>query len=287
MLLGNYSVLYKSPGRFYGGNTGQGKDPAAFGGSGANRGRFNSPDWSALSGAPDGYRPPYTWILPQTAGSLASRNMVVGSGSLAATGTLAKLLVSAMTGTGSLSATGTLVVPIFSNMVGLGTLAILAGTPTGIGQLLGGAVGAAVMAADLTDSPGWLLVNMAGTGNLAADPLDSPGWLVADITPFSVLSPQSLAAAVWDADALLSDNVGTMGEKLNDAGSASNPWTEVIEGTYTAAELLRVIAAALAGELSGAGGATITILGVDGATDRIVATVTPDGNRTNVTLDGS
>ena len=78
-----------------------------------------------------------------------------------------------------------------------------------------------------------------------------------------------------------------MGEKVNDAGSASNPWTEVIEGTYTAAELLRVIAAALAGELAGAGTTTITITGVDGATDRITATVDGTGNRTAVTLDGA
>jgi hypothetical protein len=78
-----------------------------------------------------------------------------------------------------------------------------------------------------------------------------------------------------------------MGEKLNDAGSGSNPWTEVIEGTYTAAELLRIMAAALAGELSGAATTTITILGVDEATDRIVATVDSDGNRTALTLDGT
>jgi len=77
-----------------------------------------------------------------------------------------------------------------------------------------------------------------------------------------------------------------MGEKLNDAGSGSNPWTEVIEGTYTAAELLRIMAAALAGELSGAATTTITIKGVDGTTDRITATVTSDGDRTAVTLDG-
>ncbi|MBK7330866.1 MAG: hypothetical protein IPI85_17805 [Dehalococcoidia bacterium] len=44
------------------------------------------------------------------------------------------------------------------------------------------------------------------------------------------------------------NDVGTMGEKMNDAGSG-NPWTEVIEGSYTAAELLRIITAALAGEL--------------------------------------
>jgi hypothetical protein len=95
------------------------------------------------------------------------------------------------------------------------------------------------------------------------------------------------AASVWSAVAADSNDAGTMGEKLNDAGSAANPWTEVIEGTYTAAELLRIITAALAGELAGAGTATITITGVDATTDRIVATVDGTGNRTAVTLDGA
>lgn len=287
MLIGNYSVLYKNPTRHYGGVTGQGHDRAGWSQPGMTRGRYTASGWSAKSGLPDGFRPPYTWIIPQKPGALAARNTLVGSGALAAAGTRAKLLVSAMTGTGALTGTGTLVVPITCDMAGLGTLAILAGTPTGIGKLLADMAGTGVMTADLVDSPGWLVALIPGTGTLAADPVDSPGWLVADITPFAVLSPQSLAAAVWEADAALSDNAGTMGEKVNDAGSASNPWTEVIEGTFTAAELLRVIAAALAGQLSGAGGATITILGVDGATDRIVASVTPDGNRTNVTLDGA
>lgn len=80
---------------------------------------------------------------------------------------------------------------------------------------------------------------------------------------------------------------GTMGEKLNDAGSGSNPWTEVIESGFTAAEILRILAAVLAGKVSGAGLGTETFVGIDGTTDRVVSTVDSNGNRTSVTLDGS
>jgi hypothetical protein len=113
------------------------------------------------------------------------------------------------------------------------------------------------------------------------------GELSADITGESTLSPQSLAAAVWKALASAYNAPGTMGEKLNDAGSASNPWTEVIDGTYTASDLLKLIAASAAGELAGSPGGPILIKSVNGTTVRITATVDVNGNRTGVTYDVS
>jgi hypothetical protein len=239
---------------------------------------------SAKSARPYGYLPPKCWILPRTAGGIASRGgLVHGTGALTASGALGRNILAALAGTGALTATGSLIVSAVAALAGTGTvstadlLAILQAQATLAGTSTATATASAL---------GWALATLAGTGTLTGVRY-ATGALEAEITPFTTLSPENLAAAVWDAVAADNDATGTMGEKLNDAGSASNPWTEVIEGTYTAAELLRVIAAALAGELSGAGGATITILGVDGATDRIVATVTPDGNRTHVTLDGS
>jgi hypothetical protein len=40
------------------------------------------------------------------------------------------------------------------------------------------------------------------------------------------LSPEGLANAVWNRLATDADQPGTMGAKLNDAGGASNPWTD-------------------------------------------------------------
>jgi hypothetical protein len=42
----------------------------------------------------------------------------------------------------------------------------------------------------------------------------------------SPLSPAGLAGAVWAAVAATNNDAGSMGEKLNAAGSASNPWTD-------------------------------------------------------------
>lgn len=51
-------------------------------------------------------------------------------------------------------------------------------------------------------------------------------------TPFTELSPQSLATAVWAASAVDNNDVGSMGEKLNDAGSGGDPWATDLD-SYT------------------------------------------------------
>lgn len=56
--------------------------------------------------------------------------------------------------------------------------------------------------------------------------------LSGDITPYTELSPQSLAAAVWNSVASEFDESGTMGQKLNAAGTAGDPWTQALPGAY-------------------------------------------------------
>lgn len=62
---------------------------------------------------------------------------------------------------------------------------------------------------------------------------------------------------------------------------------EVVEGTYTMRQMLKVMAAALVGKVSGGGTTTIVFKGVDGSTSRVTATVDANGNRSSVTLDGA
>jgi len=72
----------------------------------------------------------------------------------------------------------------------------------------------------------------------------------------------------------------------NSAGLVNADITvQIVEGTRTVKGALRLILAALAGKLSGAGGSTITIRDADDTKDRITATVDASGNRTDVTLD--
>jgi len=55
----------------------------------------------------------------------------------------------------------------------------------------------------------------------------------ASITPFTELSPQNLAAEVWNSIAADFNTAGTMGNKMNSAASAGDPWTTSLPGSYT------------------------------------------------------
>lgn len=62
---------------------------------------------------------------------------------------------------------------------------------------------------------------------------------------------------------------------------------EVIEGSLTLRQLLRILLAAAAGESGGGGSGTITFRDAADTKNRISATVDANRNRTAVTLDGS
>jgi len=60
-----------------------------------------------------------------------------------------------------------------------------------------------------------------------------------------------------------------------------------VEGTYDQQKALRLILSAVAGKLSGAATTTVAIRDTGDETDRILATVDADGNRTSVVLDAT
>lgn len=60
---------------------------------------------------------------------------------------------------------------------------------------------------------------------------------------------------------------------------------EVVEGTITMRQLLRLVGAVLGGEVSGAATTTVTIRNASDSKDVVVATVDADGNRSALTLD--
>lgn len=65
-------------------------------------------------------------------------------------------------------------------------------------------------------------------------------------------------------------------------GAAPTPY---VDNNLTLIQSMRLVVAALAGKVSGAGGTTITIRDTADTKNRIVATVDSNGNRTALTLD--
>lgn len=63
--------------------------------------------------------------------------------------------------------------------------------------------------------------------------------------------------------------------------------TDGVETGWTPRQALRIIAAALAGKLSGAATTTVAIRSITDSKARITATVDADGNRSSVSLDGT
>jgi len=63
-------------------------------------------------------------------------------------------------------------------------------------------------------------------------------------------------------------------------------WEHALEGTYTAEEVMRIVAAALAGKASGLASNAPVFRDLNDTKDRITATTDAYGNRTAVTVDG-
>ena len=222
MLIGNYSVLQKSPGRFVAGSTTsvEGQVRSNFSKSGAYRNRFYVDQTTvalSLYAIPTGSYPEITWVLPQISGQIASTQPIQGSGS--ATASLAGGLnaVASLTGAGDItSATAQLIISMIAAIAGSGTIssADLQGFLDGDS---GDLVGAGSLTAAISALAG-MSVALSGSGTLTLTPY-ATGKLEANITGESALSPQNLAAAVWSALAASYNVTDTMGNKLNLAAS--------------------------------------------------------------------
>lgn len=265
---------------------------------------------SELVSIPSGNRHPNAWMMPQKAGALAARNTLDGSGTVSSANAWAvKLATAAVTGSGDLTAFGGLIVQLIAALTGSGTV-----TAANLQAFLA-AVADLTGSGDITDAEllafGELIAALTGTGTTSPT-LTGTGELDADIVAYGSLTPEGIRDAVWNAILANFLTPGSTGAALSSAGSAGDPWitnlpgayapgsagdiignlladmgTRAVDGTYTNDELLRILAAVIAGKVSGAGTGTETFRGINDDKDRVVATVDSNGNRTAITLDGS
>lgn len=227
--------------------------------------------FSKQTSLPDGNYPPVTWRLPLKAGAISSRYKLSGETSLVYNGVLGYPASINILGTGAINnAEGGLLAYLVSTLIGSGTLSgntvggllilldlvgsgILDGTLSdgitrediladlvGQGLLTSDIAGGVTIAsdfignADLIGALGALagaVCDIISLGGLSGS-TSAKGFLYADITPFTALSPETLAASVWNSVASQFNDSGTMGNKLNGAGSAGDPWTTDLD-SYT------------------------------------------------------
>jgi hypothetical protein len=207
---------------------------------------------------------------------------LAGTGAVTTAELIGPLLFAAeLNGEGVVNAVITGLVGLLADLVGEGSLtpdlrafAVMASDLAGSGSL--GDAALSVIA--------WCVANILGAGDVAGD-VRGKSFMAASIAATGeALTAAGIAAAVWQALALAYDDPDTMGAKLNAAGTAGDPWTGIIEGDYTAKEIMQIIVAALAGKLSGAGTTEIVIRNLTDTADQIVAAVDAIGNREGVQI---
>ena len=109
-----------------------------------------------------------------------------------------------------------------------------------------------------------------GNSSMTLNPR-ADGFMTANIyVNQSEASVQQLVTGLWDAVATEHDTVGSMGEKLNDAGSAGNPWNSALADNTSAGTFGEAISnlqdEALGKWVVNPSAKTLTLYKVDGIT---------------------
>jgi hypothetical protein len=182
-----------------------------------------------FSGQPDGTLHPVSWLMPLTAGRLSAR--LIG-----ATFTLDNLAVVAgrnLDGTLAITFTvGPSQLDLIVSAVGSSSA-----TFTADGTLAGALAATGVSAVTFTVGPSTLgaIIDAVAAALVQFTTQATPratGTLEGAVTPFTELSPQNLAAAVWRAIATDFNDSGTMGNKLNLASSGGIDYDTLAQAVW-------------------------------------------------------
>ena len=232
---------------------------------------------------------------------------LAGSGDLTGDGVGTLAATAALTGSGAVTAAalnGAL--DAIAALSGSGTFA---GTADAIWNMVSDLIGSGE-AAGTINALANLVADVPGEGAVSAAPT-AKAFMGAEITVTGdLLTSANVGDAVWSAMAAANNSPGSMGERLNAAGSSGDPWGTPLPGSYPAGsagyilsntvnalldgevessvsvqEALRALLAALTGKASGGGGPTITFRNPEDTADRVTMTVDESGNRSNVTLN--
>ena len=273
-LIGNRSVLNKSPGRFL--NAGVATFRSEFNKHGMQR----SAAFSPLSAMPNGHLAPSAWVLPRTAGGMSSINFttakVEGLG----------LAVGGITTTGTSSITLTFADAagqLIASGGGAATFSLTSNNPLLTASINGTGTATALVSTNtptlgaLADGSGAVTITVTGT-NSGRLPANDASPLRTGSASFSLsgsLTPYAIGQ--------MSGTTAEYG--LTNAGIANSVWSKVVESGFSAEQILRIIAAQAAGSATGLENGKPQFTGLDGVTVRIDGAYSA-GTRTIDSLNG-
>jgi hypothetical protein len=205
-------------------------------------------------GTPNGELAPTAWTLPYKSGAIASRLRLLGDGEFASSVTDGRNLGAAITGDGDVTQAGLgLVVSLTCAIAGLSTV-----SPELVGKAVAGAA-------------------LTGTGEVSAASLLAKANAVA-----ALLGDGDVSGAVIRATGTLAAALNVTGATLTTANVADAVWGAVAEAGYTYDEVLRIVAAVVAGASSGGPGSPV-FKALDGTTTRVEGTASSSGDRSAIT----
>lgn len=273
-LIGNRSVLNKSPGRFL--NTGVGTYRSEF----SKHGMIRSAAVDPTAAIPYGHLSPSSWVLPRKAGGMSSSNSAkiliepsgAAVGGITANGS-SEITIAFADAFGQLiaSASGESTFTISTNAP------LLTASIEGIGAASFVVSGAATLGAE---------ASISGASTITITVANATAFPLNDASPL-----RDASASFAMSGSLTPYAIGQMQGSTVDIGVVTNDsvasavWAKVIEAGYSADAILRILAAHAAGEATGLEGANPQFIGIDGVTVRIDGSYLA-GTRTIDSLNG-
>lgn len=273
-LVGNRSVLNKSPGRFL--NAGVATYRSSF----SKHGMVRSAAVDPKAAIPYGHLSPSSWVLPRKAGGMSSSNaarIVFDSSGLA---------VGGITANGSSSITiafADAFGQLIASAIGSSVFTISTNTPLLTASIQGIGSASFVVTGDATLGAE---ANVSGSSTITITVANATAFPLNDASPLRDASA-SMSFAGSLTPYAIGQMIGTtvdLGVVTNDS-VASAVWSKVIEAGYSADSILRILAAHAAGQASGLEGSNPQFTGIDGITVRIDGSYLA-GNRTIDALNG-
>lgn len=239
MLIANYSYINQICGHNHSGIT----NPCQFLRPHVMRGYYGKSQVDGnieqikRDGFPTGSNPPYAIVMGDKGGLISSSNTISGVSSTSISMAMGLAAQSALSGSGDLTGGLSLVIQLACGILAEGDISAslvgkleMASALAGQGDLEASLGLIAFVVSEITGS-GSVEGTFYGTASLAAD-----------ISSSSTLSPENLAAAVWNSIAASFNTAGTMGAKMNSAASAGDPWATALPGSYLSTEAGGILA---------------------------------------------
>ena len=241
MLIANYSYINQICGHNHSGIT----NPCQFIRPHVMRGYYGLSQNSDVieqvkrDGFPTGTNSPYAVVMGDKGALLSSTTTIEGDGEFSIT-SLAMGLAAAsdLEGSGDITAANlSLIIQLACDILASGDISA---SLVGKLEMAAALAGSGSITASL-NIIAYCVAEITGSGTVSAGLRGDVG-LSADISSSSTLSPENLAAAVWNSIAASFNTAGTMGNKLNSAASAGDPWSTALPGSYASDEAGAILA---------------------------------------------